>query len=253
MYATHPGATPPQEPRTRESSMPVTKTSAAAAHQSPSWLPQHLPTISSSRIFAGLDGEEIAKALPCLDARLHSFGEGEYVLREGETTTQVYVLLEGGVNVIREDWWGNRNIITTVAPGGTFAESYACTEGTPLAVSAVTTRASTLLTLKARKIMVGCSSGCPYHVRLTQNLVGDVAQHNLALNSKLTYLSQRSTREKLLAYLSDESRRAASPTFTIPFNRQQLADFLSVNRSAMSNELCKMRGEGFTLRESPHS
>lgn len=241
--------------------MPVTKTSAAAAHQSPSWLPQHLPTISSSRIFAGLDGEEIAKALPCLDARLHSFGEGEYVLREGETTTQVYVLLEGGVNVIREDWWGNRNIITTVAPGGTFAESYACTEGTPLAVSAVTTRASTLLTLKARKIMVGCSSGCPYHVRLTQNLVGDVAQHNLALNSKLTYLSQRSTREKLLAYLSDESRRAASPTFTIPFNRQQLADFLSVNRSAMSNELCKMRDEGildfdrsrFTLRESPHS
>ena len=241
--------------------MPVTKTSAAAAHQSPSWLPQHLPTISSSRIFAGLDGEEIAKALPCLGARLHSFGEGEYVLREGETTTQVYVLLEGGVNVIREDWWGNRNIITTVAPGGTFAESYACTEGTPLAVSAVTTRASTLLTLKARKIMVGCSSGCPYHVRLTQNLVGDVAQHNLALNSKLTYLSQRSTREKLLAYLSDESRRAASPTFTIPFNRQQLADFLSVNRAAMSNELCKMRGEGildfdrsrFTLRESPHS
>ena len=93
-------------------------------------------------------------------------------------------------------------------------------------------------------VLFPCETVCAQHRQLTQNLIRVLAQKNMQLNEKAGYLSQRSTREKLLSYLSAQARRAGSASFRIPFDRQQLADFLSVNRSAMSAELSRMQEEG---------
>lgn len=203
--------------------------------------------------------DEILAILPCLRARVQGCSQGEYVLRAGDSCGRVYVVLEGGVSVVREDWWGNRNIVTEVGPSGSFAEAYACTPGSRLSVSVVATRPTMLLALDAQSMLRSCNAACSYHGRLMENLVATIAGANLRLNGKLSYLSQRSTREKILAYLSDECQRRGSRSFSIPFKRQQLADFLSVNRSALSAELGRMRDEGiidfersrFTLLEPP--
>jgi CRP-like cAMP-binding protein len=215
-------------------------------------LPFLLPAIRRSRLFAGLDAEEVMRILPCLGAGLASYGEGEYVLRVGESTACVHLVVGGEVHVVHEDWWGNRNIVSSVRPGSSFAESYACVPGVALPVSVVAVKASTVVRLDARRILAPCSEACPFHMRLMENLVADIAEKNLRLSRKLRYLSLRSTRGKLLAYLSDESARAESSTFDVPFTRQQLADYLSVNRSAMSGELCRMRDEGIVAFERNH-
>lgn len=208
-----------------------------------SWLPEHIDTIAASNLFSDISHAQIKEILPCLGAKTRTYAADNFILHEGDTTTQVHMILSGTATIIREDWWGNRNIIANLSAADTFAESYACTSS-PLSVSVVARTDTCVLSLNTRLILTGCSSACGFHAQLINNLVLAMAQNNLRLNNKLTYLSQRSTREKLVAYLSDESKRAGKANFTIPFNRQQLADYLSVNRSAMSNELCKMRDEG---------
>ncbi len=187
--------------------------------------------------------------LPCLGARLVSFQEGEYVLRAGERDTHVWVVKSGEVHLIREDWFGNRNIQGSFGPGESFGEAYACSADAKLPVSVVVVRDARLLRLDVRRMLRTCSAACPFHLRLLSNLVGQIASKNLVLGNKLRYLSQRSTRDKLLAFLSDESARQGSPSFVIPFSRQQLADYLSVNRSALSSEISRLRDEGVLRSE----
>ena len=100
-----------------------------------------------------------------------------------------------------------------------------------------------------RRVITTCSSACRFHAAVVQNLFFAISEKNRSLVQKLGFLSKRSTREKLLSYLSEEAERQSSPEITIPFNRQQLADYLSVDRSAMSNELCKLRDEGLLTFE----
>ena len=129
-------------------------------------------------------------------------------------------------------------------PGQLFAESFACMRGSVLNVSVVTDAPSVVLYLNVRQLLTTCSSACEFHNRVIMNLLSDLADKNLSFNEKLTHMAQRTTREKLLSYLSAESIRQDSQVFDIAYNRQQLADYLSVDRSAMSNELCKLRDEG---------
>jgi CRP-like cAMP-binding protein len=197
-----------------------------------------------SQLFSGIGEKEIAQMLGCLSAERRKYGKDEFVFRCGESVGSVGFVLSGGVNVVKEDYWGNRNIVAAVPPGETFAESYACAGGVPLGVSVQASQDSEVLLMDLRKILTVCSSACVFHARLVRNLVSLLASRNLLMNEKLTHLTQRSTREKLLSYLSAESARRHSPEFEIPFDRQELADYLSVDRSAMSNELSKMRAEG---------
>ena len=141
-------------------------------------------------------------------------------------------------------FWGNRNILADAMPGDLFAESYAFLPGELLRVSVVSEEPSRLMLVDSRRMLEICSSACRFHTRLVQNVLAESARKNLALTRKLSHMSKRTTREKLLSYLSGQSLAAGSETFEIPFNRQQLADYLCVDRSAMSNELCKMRDEG---------
>ena len=139
---------------------------------------------------------------------------------------------------------GNRNIISKVLPAQIFAESFACTPGSHLYVSIVAEEPCKILLLNLKRVLHTCSSSCVFHHIIIRNLLSEIAKKNIQLNEKLIHMAQRTTREKLLSYLSAERNRHNSTVFDIPYNRQQLADYLSVDRSAMSNELCKMRDEG---------
>jgi cAMP-binding proteins - catabolite gene activator and regulatory subunit of cAMP-dependent protein kinases len=212
----------------------------------------YLSILGKSPLFKGIRDDEIEEMMGCLAGDLKKYRKDEYILRLGDSLEAIGLLISGSVSVIKEDYWGNRNIMAKMEPGDIFGESYACVSGAALGVSVEAATDSEVLFLNVGKIMTTCNSACSFHSKLSQNLLTILASKNLYLNSKLTHMMQRTTREKLLSYLSGESVKHNSASFDIPFNRQQLADYLSVDRSAMSNELCKMRDEGILKFDKNH-
>lgn len=204
----------------------------------------YIPVLKRTKLFAGVAEEELGAMLSCLDARLHEYKKGEYVLRQGEHMSFITVLVDGELHIQRDDYWGNRAIINPIAVGEMFGEAYIAPESGALLNDVVAVEDSAVIFFDVRRIITVCSSACRFHSMVVQNLFFAISEKNRKLVQKLGHMSKRSTREKLISYLSEESKRQNSARFTIPFNRQQLADFLSVDRSAMSNELCKMRDEG---------
>lgn len=203
-----------------------------------------LDLIHSSILFAGTTVRETEKMLTCLNAKQAEYQKNEYILRAGEANGYVILLLEGVVCIVQEDFWGNRNIISKIAPGEIFAEAFACVPGARLSVSVTAEMKSAVLFLDVSQILKTCGASCAFHGRVVQNLAACLAQKNLRLTEKLTHITQRTTREKLLSFLSAESVRQGASGFDISYNRQQLADYLTVDRSAMSAELCRLRDEG---------
>ncbi|MCE5189814.1 MAG: Crp/Fnr family transcriptional regulator [Eubacteriales bacterium] len=200
--------------------------------------------LKKTSLFRGTTEEELPVLLDCLAPSYRDYAKNEIILRQGEDVTAVGLVLSGRVQVIEEDFWGNRNILADVWPGDLFAESYAFLPGEFLRVSVLASEPCRVMLVDSKRMLDICSSACRFHTRLVQNILAESARKNLALTRKLEHMSKRSTREKLLSYLSGQSIAAGSEAFEIPFNRQQLADYLCVDRSAMSNELCKMRDEG---------
>ena len=220
----------------------------------------YLTLLKKTCLFSGINDEDISTMLNCLSARIASYQKEEFILHTGDLVDQVGMVLSGSVLIIKEDFWGNRSILSEISPGSLFAETYACIGTTPLEVSTVASSDCQVLFLDFQKLLTTCSSACHFHTRLIHNLLSTLAQKNRILTKKLEHMSQKTTRDKLLSYLSAESLKAKSPSFTIPFNRQQLADYLSVDRSAMSSELGKLKKEGildynkntFLLKENFH-
>ena len=205
---------------------------------------EYLSVIRSSRLFSGLGDEELAAVLGCLGAEERSFPKDAFVLRTGDAADDVGLVLSGSVLVIQEDIWGNRNILARSGPGQTFAAAYACAPGSRLNVSVIAEAPSAVMLLGVGRMLNVCPSACAHHSRMIRNLLGELAEKNLRLSEKLTHMGQRTTRAKLMSYLSAEAQRLGKYEFDIPFSRQQLADYLAVERSGLSLELGKMRGEG---------
>ena len=204
----------------------------------------YIHILKRTKLFAGVGDDEISAMLSCLGARLYNYKKGEYVLRQGEHLSDIIVLVEGNLHIQKDDYWGNRSILGQVDVGEMFGEAYVAPESGALLNDVVATENSSVIFFDVRKIITTCSSGCRFHYMIVQNMFFAISDKNRKLVQKLGHMSKRTTREKLISYLSEESKKQNSSNFTIPFNRQQLADFLSVDRSAMSNELCKMRDEG---------
>lgn len=205
---------------------------------------EYIPVLKRTQLFAGLGENEITAMLGCLKAELRRYKKGEYVFRQGERINHITVLAEGSIYIQRDDYWGNRSIISIVREGELFGEAYAAPNSGALLNDAVAAEDSAVIFFDVKRLLTVCASSCGFHSTVIQNLFLAVSEKNIRLVQKLAHMSKRTTREKLISYLSEEAKRHGSGTFTIPFNRQQLADFLSVDRSAMSNELCKMRDEG---------
>lgn len=205
---------------------------------------KYVSVLKKTQLFAGVGACEIASMLSCLNARLCTYQKGEYVLRQGERLSDITVLVEGTLHIQNDDYWGNRSILGQIAIGEMFGEAYVSPESGPLLNDVVAVENSAVIFFDVKRILTACSSACRFHAMVVQNMFFAIAEKNRKLVQKLGHMSKRSTREKLISYLSEEAKRQNSAAFSIPFNRQQLADFLSVDRSAMSNELCKMRDEG---------
>ena len=196
--------------------------------------------------------EQIASVLHCVGASVREAGAGEYILHAGSETHAMGLLLSGAALAVQEDLWGERNIMGNILPPDTFAEPFAATPGAVLNVSIVARTASVVMFLNIGRLLTVCSETCPQHARLIRNLVSVLAGKNLRLNDKITHMSKRRTREKLLSYLSSESLRQKSLEFDIPFDRQQLADYLCIERSAMSAELSALRKAGLIESDRSH-
>lgn len=205
---------------------------------------KYIPILKNTQLFSGASDEDIEAMLGCLQAKLCTYKKGEYVLREGERVERLMMLVKGELHIQRDDYWGNRSIISMVGVGEMFGEAYAAPESGPLMNDVLAVDDSAVIFLDIGKLLTVCPNGCKFHAMAVKNLFFAISEKNRKLVRKLGYMSRRTTREKLIAYLSEEAKRQNSGSFSIPFNRQQLADFLSVDRSAMSNELCKLRDEG---------
>ena len=205
---------------------------------------KYIPILKRTQLFSGVGEEEIGAMLNCLQAKLCTYKKGEYVLRQGEHLDKILVLVGGKLHIQRDDYWGNRSIINMVSIGEMFGEAYVAPESGTLMNDVLAVEDSAVIFFDVKRIITVCSAACRFHSMVVQNLFFAISDKNRKLVQKLTFMTKRTTREKLFAYLSEESKRQNSSEFSIPFNRQQLADYLSVDRSAMSNELCKIRDEG---------
>ncbi len=205
---------------------------------------EFLPVMRRSSLFAGIGDEQALTMLDCLSAERRTYRKGAYLFNAGDRVNAFGLVLSGSVQVVAEDFWGNRNILAMPGPGEVFAESYACVPDSRLTVDVLAREDTAVLFLDARRALTPCAAACDYHGMLVRNLAAMLAQKNLQLNRKLHHVTQRSTRDKLMSYLSAESSRAGGPVFEIPFDRQQLADYLAVDRSALSAALGKLRDEG---------
>jgi CRP-like cAMP-binding protein len=194
-------------------------------------------------LFSGIDGTERESLLGCLQAVRRRYKKGEMVFAAGDAPA-VGLLQSGAVQVLAEDPMGNRTIISRMEAGDIFGEALACAgaEKMPFSVEAATD--SEVMLIDVKRILGTCPTACPFHSRLIENLMAILARKNILLGSKIRHLSRRTTRDKLLSYLTEQAREAGSRSFSIPFNRQELADYLCVDRSAMSSELSRLRAEG---------
>ena len=214
--------------------------------------------LANTPLFHGIREDEIKDLLSCLNAREKTYKKDETILRAGDTVSQIGLVEDGSVNIVVNFYWGNSNIFGHVEKGSIFAENYAAVPGKELICDVVAAEDSRVVFFDMNKLESTCGNSCAFHNRLIHNLLKISAQKNLGLSSRMMHIAPKSLRERLLSYLSEQATVQGSAHFTIPFDRQQLADYLGVDRSAMSNELSKMQKDGlieyrkneFTLKEA---
>jgi len=205
---------------------------------------KYIEILKRTQLFSGVSDTDISSMLGCLQAKLLTFKKGDYIFREGEHMDNITVLVKGKLLIQHDDFWGNRSIVNVIRVGEMFGEAYVAPESGSLLNDVIAEEDSAVIFFDVRRILTVCSTACRFHSMVIQNLFFAISEKNRKLVQKIGHMSKRSTRAKLLSYLSEEAKRQNSSHFSIPFTRQQLADFLCVDRSAMSNELCKMRDEG---------
>ncbi len=215
-------------------------------------LEKYLDILKTCHLFDGLSEAEIQDSLSCIESRRFHAAKNSYILRAGENTEAIGLILSGSALITQEDLWGNRNIMTLLSPGDFFAEAFALLPDEVLSINVVVAEDCEILNLSVSRLLTTCSPACAHHSRLIQNLITALAKKTLLFNDKITHMSKRKTRDKLLSYLSAEALRQGSLSFDIPYNRQQLADFLCVERAAMSVELSRLQKEGLIRTERSH-
>ena len=200
--------------------------------------------LSQCPLFDGIGPSDVHSMIPCLDGKTLQIPKNSPVFLEGTPARFVGVVLSGTLQVVRDDYYGNRSIMTILQPGELFAESFSFAGLETMPVSVIAVKDSEVLLLDCRRILAPCSNSCHFHRLLMKNLVQEIAQKNLALSRKIRYMSQKSTKEKLMAFLFDQAKQQGSTEFVIPYDRQALADYLGVERSAMSAEIGKLKKSG---------
>ena len=205
---------------------------------------KYIEDLKKCPLFYHIDEESLLRMLVCLGARIEHYDKKHTIFSEGREAKTIGVLLSGSAQVIRIDYMGNRSILNDIEKYELFGEDFACAEVDQMPVSIVAGEPCIVMLIDCSHILHTCQNNCGFHQQLIYNLMRSLATKNLFLHQKSDITSKRTTREKLLTYLDYQAQRAGADSFKIPFDRQELADYLEVERSGLSVEIGKLKKEG---------
>lgn len=204
---------------------------------------EYLNILAETGLFRDIDTADLEELLKCLGAEIKTIGKSEIVLLNGDKPESIGIVLSGQLHVVREDTDGNRSIIAAITPGDIFGEALCCADVPESPVTVLADTASLVMLLRFSHILKTCSNSCTFHTRLIANMLRLIANKNLLLQDRMEIISLKSIRAKVTRYLESFSP-VREKEFYIPFNREELADFLCVERSALSHELARMKRDG---------
>jgi CRP-like cAMP-binding protein len=207
-------------------------------------LKTNIGALSKSPLFQGISEKELAALVKCAGCRFRKYKKNELIYAAGEYAREIGLVVSGTVITFKDDAWGNSEAIEEIGDGGMFAESYVCGGMGVLPVSVVAAKDVEVMFFDFQRVITTCSSACVFHTMLIRNMVSLFARRNMTLAGKVEHVTKRTTKEKLLSYLSEQAKLYQSNVFEIPYDRQGLADYLSVERSALSAEMSKLKAEG---------
>ncbi len=212
----------------------------------------YILTLKKCPLFFGIENEDLIRMLSCLGARIKKFDKKDTVFFEGTLAKYIGIVLSGSVQIIHIDYYGNRSILSEIGSGEVFAEAFACAEIGSLPVTVIANEPSEIMLIDCSHILHTCNNNCGFHQQLIFNLMKDLAQKTIMFHQRIEITSKRTTREKLMTYLSMEAKRTGRDSFDIPFDRQELADYLEVERSGLSAEIGKLKKEGVIDSQKNH-
>ena len=205
---------------------------------------KYLQILKKCPLFLNIEADSLLKMLHCLGATTKRYEKKHTIIEEGTPTKHVGIVLSGSAKTVQIDYFGNRSILKISEPSDVFAEAFACAETRSIPVSIVANEMCDIMLIDCSHILHTCSNNCQFHQQLIYNLMKNLAVNTISYHQKIAVTSKRTTREKLLEYLKIQSQKTNKKTFTIPFDRQELADYLEVDRSGLSSEISKLKKDG---------
>ncbi len=205
---------------------------------------KYFDILQKSPLFHDISRENLSTILDCLGAKVFFYHKKETIIAEGDPARYMGIVLSGTVQILRDDYFGNRSIVAAAGPSELFGESFACANVLAMPVRAIASEQAEILLIDCLKITNSCSNACTFHQQIIYNLLKIIAEKNLLFHQKIEVTSKRTTKEKLIAYLLLQAEKTHSCYFEIPYNRQELADYLEVDRSGLSVEISKLSKQG---------
>lgn len=213
---------------------------------------KYLEILKNCVLFDKIGDENLIRMLGCLGATVTSFDKKYTIFVEGSPARFIGIVLSGSAQILQVDYYGNRSILSNVGPGEVFAEAFACAEVRALPVTVVANEPCEIMMIDCSHILHTCQNNCGFHQQLIYNLMKDLAGKTIMFHQRIDVTSKRTTREKLMTYLTMQARSSGSNSFDIPFDRQELADYLEVDRSGLSSEISKLKKEGILDSRKKH-
>ena len=213
---------------------------------------KYFSVLKKCPLFSGIEEEKLSGLLGCLGARVVSFDKKYTVFAEDSAANYIGIVLFGRVQIIRYGYDGSRSILAEAAASEMFCEAFACAELDAIPVTVIAAEPSEIMLIDCRHILRTCQNACGFHQQLIFNLMKNLAVKNIMLHNKSEITSKRTTREKLWAYLMLEAHERGAKSFDISFNRQELADYLEVDRSGLSVEIGRLIKDGLIKSRKNH-
>ena len=213
---------------------------------------KYMPVLGNCPLFAHIAAADLPGLMNCMGATEKAYSKKETILAEGAAAHSIGILLSGSAQIVQIDYYGNRSILGTLAPGDLFAETIACAGVKEIPVNVIASENCTVVFISCERVLHSCSSACSFHRQLLSNLMSILANKNIQFHQKIEIASKRTTREKLMTYLMQQAKRCGSSSFDIPFTRQELADYLQVDRSGLSVQISQLQKEGLIETSRKH-
>ena len=213
---------------------------------------KYLKILKNCPLFTQIDDDDLLRMLACLGAKVAPFDKKYTIFAEGTPAKYIGIVLSGSVQIVQVDYYGNRSILSEMGESEVFAEAFACAESKALPVTVIANEPCEVMLIDCSHILHTCTNNCGFHQQLIFNLMKDLATKTILFHQRIEITSKRSTREKLMAYLMLQSKKTGRNSFEISFDRQELADYLEVERSGLSAEISKLKKEGIINNQKNH-